>query len=217
MLSRSYPLIAKEGWGILFLLFAVAAIAFFMGYTKLSMAVVPLIAAVGFLFRDVKRKIPPRPMGVVSPVDGTIISITRDVLDPIRAEDSTHFKIRMFTLGGYAIHCPIEGKIKKMEASVAERPGIINAFQLSTDEQDDIVVVLTGGVRSIPRLYLQPGHRVAHGQRCGFYFMGVEADIYVPGNSRIEIKEGKKVSAGETILATLIHNETISGITGQVV
>ncbi|MDH5378230.1 MAG: hypothetical protein OEX00_07905 [Gammaproteobacteria bacterium] len=217
MLSRSYPLIAREGWGILGLLFAIAAIALFIGYRELAIGVVPIIAVVGFLYRDIKRKTPPRPMGVVSPVDGTVTRIEKDVLDPIRALPSTHVKIRLHALGGYAIHCPLEGKIAKMDSVAIERPGIINAFLVSTDEGDDIVVALVGGARSVPRLYLQPGHRIAHGQRVGFYFMGMEADVYVLGSSRVEIKTGARVSAGETILTTVTHKETVTGVSGQLI
>ena len=83
------------------------------------------------------------------------------------------------------------------------------AMWIQTDEEDDVVIAVRGPL--IPhRLHcsLQTGERVGQGQRCGLLWFSATVDVYIPDNSRIEVRQGAAVRGGADILAMQIHNET---------
>jgi phosphatidylserine decarboxylase len=79
---------------------------------------------------------------------------------------------------------------------------------IKTDEDDDVVVVMgsSSSGRS-PRCYIQSGERVGQGQRCGYARFGAKLTLYIPVNSRVEVKPGDNIHAGSDILAKLVHKE----------
>jgi len=56
-----------------------------------------------------------------------------------------------------------------------------------------------------PRCYVHSGERIGQGQRCGIVPFGALVDVYVPLNSKVDIKVGDHVRAGSDTLATLVH------------
>jgi phosphatidylserine decarboxylase len=164
-----------------------------------------------YLYRDLPRRIPPKPNALVSPLDGTVLAV-ETALDPyvereaIRIEAVTHWN------GPFVLRSPMEGKVLEQWFSPASK-GVdgrpvppMMAMWIRSDEEDDLVMVVT------PRSHrpgmscrAHAGDRVGQGRRCGFIPLGARIEVFLPVNSRVQIQAGQKVSAGDTILAQLVR------------
>ncbi len=206
------PYIAREGW--LFIGATVAsgfAAKFYFGL----LAALPLwllCLLLAYLFRDPARAIPPAPLGVVSPADGVVLSVDR-VHDNYLERDAIRVSIRMNRLGSYVTRAPIEGKIIQhwckpsvVEGDAKNRAQDHYAMWLQTDENDDVVLVMGVGRRALkPICYHHSGERIGQGERCGLIRFGGYLEVLLPANTRIQVAEGDRVTAGSDILASLIH------------
>ena len=74
MLAYRYPLIAREGWLWIAIVFCVAVLLYFFS-AQASIPFWVLTLLLIFLFRDPHRKVPALPLGIVCPVDGRVIAI----------------------------------------------------------------------------------------------------------------------------------------------
>lgn len=68
--------------------------------------------ALGFLFRDPKRIIPPKPLAIVSPVDGTVTNIDT-IEDPYTQSPVVQIQVQKSNLNMMITRSPMEGKIMK--------------------------------------------------------------------------------------------------------
>jgi len=201
MSAYRYTLIAREGWSFIFLaLLATALTEYFSGiHAAWPFAIVAI--SLLFLFRDPSRKIPPAPLGLVSPVDGTIVEITQ-VHDKYLDRQAICLRLKMNWYGIYSTRSPTEGKVIKQWSGDDGK----FAQWIQTDEKDDIIVSLVKGRGSRqPACMVHAGERIGQGRRCGFVRFGALVELLVPVNTRIEKQKGDKVLAGTDIVATLVH------------
>jgi len=81
----------------------------------------------GYLFRDPQRKVPPKPLAVVSPVDGTVIGIEA-VDDPYTQHPVIQIQMRKGYFDVMATRSPMEGKIvKQWFGTVAVKNHVVRA------------------------------------------------------------------------------------------
>jgi phosphatidylserine decarboxylase len=194
-------LIAREGWLFIFLALSATGLA---GHFLGILAALPFAIAVivlFFLFRDPPRKIPSAPLGLVSPVDGTIVEITQ-VHDKYLDRQAICLRLKMNWYGIYSTRSPTEGKVIKHWFGDDGKA----AQWIQTDEGDDVVVSLIKGRGSRqPACMVPTGERIGQGRRCGFVRFGALVELLVPVNTRIDKQAGDKVLAGTDIVATLVH------------
>lgn len=205
MTISRHSIIAKEGWSlILVLCFIVAALQYFLGYYAVILWCIPLVLM--WLYRDPHRNLPSEPLGLVSPVSGTII-YAEPRPDPFLGRDAFLFRISMSMLDIFSIRSVAEGKIIQQwldpEDNDDER-SLAHAIQIKTDEDDDVMVVLRPG-RFFKKLSCDAliGQRIGQGHRCGIIPFGSCVDVYVPADSIINAKVGDSVTAGTSLLARL--------------
>ncbi|MGD8378494.1 MAG: hypothetical protein PVI56_02710 [Gammaproteobacteria bacterium] len=207
MAPSGFPLLAREGW--LFLIIAgVAAVA---GYTWIGTPGAFPGAGLAFLvllkFRDPERSVPPAPLGVLSPVDGSVLAVEHEAAGCLD-RPAVRITLRVALLGAYSIRSPVEGK-------VLELPGNGNGGRgvwLQTDEKDDVVMVMRGPSIARPRARVRYGERLGQGQRCGYVRLARRVELLVPEQSRINVQVGQRVRAGITVCAEFIHD----GVAGRV-
>lgn len=177
---------------------------------ELGAVLLLLTAPLIYLFRDPVCCVPASPLGVLSPVNGTVVSV-ETVTDPLLNRPAKRCRISMSFLNIHTLRSPTEGKIKKQWAADAGEPGLKRRYSywIQTDEGDDIVLsVATGRHSPFVHLELQCGDRLGQGQRCGYlYFEGV-IDLLLPENTRVDFKPGDIVNSGSTILGQLIRNKS---------
>ncbi|MDH5599950.1 MAG: hypothetical protein OEY78_01475 [Gammaproteobacteria bacterium] len=208
MAVSRHPIIAKEGWGLIFALSAIVALLqHFVSHYMALLWFFPLAAL--WLFRDPHRLLPSEPLGIVSPVSGTVI-LAKEHPDPFLGRDAFLFRISVSLMDIYSIRSVTEGKIIQQwldpEEDDDDERSLAHAIQLKTDEDDDIMVVLRPG-RFFKKLSCDAviGQRIGHGHRCGIIPFGANVDVYVPLSSVIKVAVGDHVEAGISFLASLKH------------
>ncbi|MDX2456059.1 MAG: hypothetical protein QNL87_00980 [Gammaproteobacteria bacterium] len=197
-------MIAREGLApLLAAILAAVMVLHFMGPLP-SLAFWVLVLLVLILFRDPERDIPSRPLAVVSPADGKVISISAGH-DPYLLRQSIRVTVQMHPYSVFTTRSPVEGKVLEppnYPDDVSKPHGV----WLQTDEGDDIVMVMTRGrLNTEPRCYIRFGERIGQGKRCGFVHMGGRVDIYLPENVRVVAAAGDEVHSGTDPLAILVH------------
>lgn len=159
------------------------------------------------LFRDPWRSVPAAPLGVLSPVDGTVLSMTR-LESGVLEREAVRLVLSVNNLGAYTARSPIEGKVldPRDNLSAVSRALDISGMWVRSDEGDDVVVLFHGpwGIGS-PRAFLRYGERVGQGQRFAYLRLARRAEVYLPTTVVSRVAEGDKVRAGLDTLAELRH------------
>ena len=207
MKGRRNPFVAREG--IPFLIVALIAIIVSWQLGEWVYIIVPAISFVWFvlIFRDPRRVIPAVPLGVVSPVDGTVVEVSLTDKGALNG-DAHKIVIRVNSLGTYTARCPVEGKTKDFRDAVIDcaAAGACRGLWVRTDEGDDVVLQFHGHRFGLaPLAFFGYGERVGQGQRCAYLRLTRLAEVQVPINGRPLVKEGQRVSAGVDVLAKLPH------------
>ncbi len=215
MAKARQPLLAREGW-----LHAVVAGAAALGVQAYLGWLWALPLWLGFVFvlqffRDPPRNIPAAPLGLVCPADGRVIAVG-DAHDPYLDRRAKRVSVFMNVFNVHSNRSPTEGRIMErwyrhgrfFNAALdkASDENERNALWIQTDEHDDIVVVQVAGLLARRILCdVQPGERIAQGERYGFIRFGSRVDVYMPPSSQIRVALGDKVKAGTDIIAFLVH------------
>jgi len=205
--GRRNQFVAREGFP--FLAVAVVGAYFAFEIAGINAVIPPAILFVYFylVFRDPRRNVPAIPLGVVSPVDGTVVEIgltDKSILNG----DAHKVIIRVDSLGTYTARCPVEGKIMDFRGDQPRNntPGDANGLWLRTDEDDDVVLQFHGHRLGLaPRAFLRYGERVGQGQRCAYLRLTRFAEVQLPINGRVLVAAGQRVMAGSDVLAKLPH------------
>jgi phosphatidylserine decarboxylase len=191
---------------------ALAAIsAYFIlerGYLLALAIVFAVIAgAVLLFFRDPTRIVPEDENLVLAPADGRVL--LADTLQDGRKR----IAIFMSVFNVHINRCPVSGVVQKIE----DKPGTY--FNAASDEAaqknarvDVFVEAKSGPVawRQISGLIarkiscrLKPGDTVHAGDRFGLIYFGSRMEVYLPVSAVLITRPGKKVRAGECIIAKL--------------
>jgi phosphatidylserine decarboxylase len=193
---------------LLAILAAVAQFALAVDWAWFAWAAVLLAA---FVVRERPRRLCADPLAVVSPVDGRVIDVRR-MQDPWLDREAIRLRIRQHPWGELGLRAPTEGKVVRgwrpgeIEQSADDAPPQA-AIWLQTDEGDDVLLALDTARRlSLQRCDVHAGERAGQGRRCGLVGPAQRLDLYVPGNSGIDVQAGGPVKAGVTIVATLVHD-----------
>jgi phosphatidylserine decarboxylase len=180
----------------------------------LSILVTLLLGFLLFFFRDPERVIPDGDDNLVSPCDGTVISI-QSCSEEIIGVSGKVISIFMSLFNVHINRNICSGTVQ----SVEHRPGKFGHAghdQASTEnEQTQIVinhfshhimVTQIAGIlarRIICRL--QAGDDVQKGERFGMIVLGSRLQVTVPDSVGICVTKGQRVRAGETIIGVWEH------------
>lgn len=205
--GRRNPFVAREG--IPFLVAAAIAIWLAWQYVGPLYAIPPalLLAWSALVFRDPRRNVPAVPLGIVSPVDGTVVDVGLTDKSVLNGE-AHKIVIRVNSFGTYTARCPVEGKIMDFRGDPGLKQAHAEASGLwvRTDENDDVVLQFYGHRLGLaPRAFLRYGERVGQGQRCAYLRLTRFAEVQLPITGRVLVSAGQRVSAGSDVLAKLPH------------
>jgi len=221
--------IAREAWTLFAVVGGGAVAAYVICDVACAAPLVAIAVLIPYIFRDPERHVPPAPLGVVSPVDGSA-TVVGEVDDPFLGRKAIKLSVSMPVLGPFVMRSPIEGQVMQQwylpegldhhllsdvdAATLAKEPDARQgryAMWVQTDEQDDVVIVLRGAFISYRlRCGVQVGERIGQGQRCGLIQFAANADVYLPANSRVEVQQDAALHAGSDIIATLVHKGSLS-------
>lgn len=211
MSLKQFPIIAREGWPFIGLAFVLVMVAIRVGNLWLVLATAFLTLVLILLFRDPKRQVPPRPLGVVAPVDGRILRVLPTNKGELRRE-AMLIEMTVDHFGAYTARSPAEGKVLSLRDNVRDGSRLTGSSGLwvRTDENDDVVVLMVGN-RWVakPRCFVGYGERVGQGRRFAFSRLARRARIYLPLSARIDVRPGQRVRAGADLLGELVRHAAV--------
>ncbi|MDK3017744.1 phosphatidylserine decarboxylase [Pseudodonghicola flavimaris] len=197
--------------------FAVITLVLFLIWDVLGWIGVGLTVWCYYFFRDPERVPPDRPGLVISPADG-IVSLIEPAVPPaeLGMPDMalTRVSIFMNVFNCHVNRAPVAGEV----TAIAYRPGMfLNASldKASTDnernglriEMEDgrsiAVVQIAGLVARRIVCFIEPGTRLAAGERFGLIRFGSRLDVYLPAGVAPQVRLGQTMVAGETVIADL--------------
>ena len=207
MKGRRNPFVAREGFPFLTITLIGIWVAF--QYAGAGYAILPAVLFAYFylVFRDPRRDVPAIPLGIVSPVDGTVTDIGLTDKGALNGE-AHKIIIRVNSLGTYTARCPVEGKIMDFRGDQPNKnvPAETSGLWVRTDENDDVILQFFGHRFGLaPRAFLRYGERVGQGQRCAYLRLTRFAEVQFPINGRVLVTAGQRVAAGSDVLAKLPH------------
>ncbi len=205
--GRRNPYVAREGIPLLLL----AALACWFTFRLAGVVWLPVpgtvLVVLYLVFRDPHRAIPAAPLGVVSPVDGEVLSVDR-VGDGVLQGEAHRIVVGIDSLGTYCARSPVEGKVMDLSAAAADRARDYrtNALWLRTDEGDDVVLQFTGYRFGIPpKSVARYGERLGQGERCAYLRLTRYAEVHLPARSKVLAEPGQTLRAGSDLIGQLPH------------
>ena len=209
---------------------AVTALAFLLHWQFLAWILVGVTIWVATFFRDPVRTTPRGDNLVVAPADGLITMIARVPPPPeLRGADGlvdgdyTRVSIFMSVFDVHINRAPISGRVKR----IAYVPGkFVNADldKASEDNERQHFLIersdgLRLGVTQIAGLiarrilsFVREGDAVDVGQRIGLIRFGSRVDVFLPAGTSPKVLLGQRSIAGETVLAEIGSDVTLTGI-----
>ncbi len=211
--KRSFPILAKEGWGIIGASLFIALLVWLTLGGFISFLIwIAFIFVIQF-FRDPARQISQTPHAVLAAADGRICKVQK-CQNPYTGKEEILVSTFMNVFNVHSNYCPISGKVDSIEyikgtfvnadLDKASEQNERNAVVVNSDEGPVITFVQIAGLvarRIICHLHV--GEKVDRGQRYGFIRFGSRVDIYVPPDSEVLVFVGQKVKAADTVLALL--------------
>ena len=197
---------------------------------SLGWLLVGLTVWVATFFRDPVRTTPRGDKLIVAPADGLITMIAKvapppELRGPDGLADGDYTRVSIF-MSVFDVHinrAPISGRIKR----IAYVPGkFVNADldKASEDnERQHILIEGSDGMRigftQIAGLvarrilaFVREGDAVDVGQRVGLIRFGSRVDVYLPAGTSPRVLLGQRSIAGETIIAEMGSDVTLTGI-----
>ena len=215
MIERRRPVIIRQAFLPLATLIILALIVHYQFGILYAVWLWAIAVIVGLFFRDPRRQIPPIPLAIVAPVDGTVASID-DVYDPYLKRSAIRIQVAGSLTGVFTVRSPMEGKVQNQwfgtlpensEEGIYSATGIPEFAQWTqSDEGDDVITTMTAKfLSSGVRCETSAGERIGQGKRCSFVPFGSNAEVLLADNTRIDVKVGDKIMAGSSVIATLVH------------
>ncbi len=207
--------IVKEGVPFVGGTVGAALFSWAVGWTFLTCLFGGLTLFTAWFFRNPRRTIPTQAGVVVSPGDGKVIAVDREFEPRFLKDTSLRISIFLNVFDVHVNRAPFEGTVEniiyqpgkfipanKPEATLQNEQ---NAVCLKTAQGVKLLCVQVAGLiaRRIV-CWVQPGERVAKGERYGLIRFGSRMDLYLPATSTVRVAVGDRVKGGETILAELV-------------
>lgn len=206
--------VAKEGYPFIGFAALTSLILALLGYDILALCALALTYFILYFFRDPERISPEEGDVVVAPADGKVIGIEKIFDDKFVKEHVYKISIFMNVFNVHVNRIPFPGTVSTIRYSPGhffsantERGALeneANALIISTDSGKRYAVVQVAGLiaRRIV-CWAVKGDNLTRGQRFGLIRFGSRVDLYLPLQVQLEVTQGQKVKAGETVLGYL--------------
>ncbi len=203
-------IILKEGYPYIIVSFGAFLIALLFSFPLIiQLGLLGLFLFFVYFFRNPER-VPEEVSehAIISPSDGTIISITEEI-SPILKKESIKISVKLSLFDVHVQRSPIDGEIKAREYIYGEFLFLSNekASELNeqnrvlfTNKKTEIVVNQIAGFVTRRIVMFKDLGPVKLAERYGMIMFGSQVDIYLPKNTIIKITEFQKIKAGETLI-----------------
>jgi len=198
--------IAKEGHLYILILAGLGLIALLFGFIWVGVVFLIFAGFVIFFFRDPERNFVVKGREILSPADGTIVSIRKD-----DGQDTISIFLSVFNV--HVNRAPVGGKITAIQYSKgkflaafdqrASRENERNSITIDHDGKPLRFVQIAGLIARRIICWRREGEILSAGERIGLIKFGSRVDVFFPPGSTVRAKMGDKVKAGETVLGDM--------------
>ena len=225
-----FPSIHPEGRKYVVGAAAVALVVYFGLNHFLGWLLIGLTIWIGAFFRDPIRTTPHGDKLIIAPADGLVTMIAR-VAPPLELRggdglvdgECTRVSIFMSVFDVHINRAPITGRVRR----IAYVPGkFVNADLDKASEDNERQYFLIEGAEGLKigmtqiaglvarRIlsFVREGDEVEAGQRIGLIRFGSRVDVYLPAGTSPKVLLGQQAIAGETVLAEVGVDATLTGI-----
>ncbi len=160
-------------------------------------------------FRDPERTWREDEETILSPADGTVLSVAPAPESPPGA--ARRVSIFMSVFNCHVNRSPVSGVLSDYAYSPGKKLAAFDEKSSAENEQNRITLEssrspvifkqIAGVLARRIVFYPRPGDRLARGQRIGIILFGSRVDLFVPDGAELLVKRGDKVKAGQTELA----------------
>jgi phosphatidylserine decarboxylase len=210
------PNVHREGWPFIGLTLVIALVA----ATIIPLLFWPLVILAGWMaifFRDPIRVVPTARGLVVSPADGRVEAIVRDMPPPelgLGENHLTRVSVFMNVFDCHINRAPTSGRVARIaykagkflsaDLDKASEANERNSILIEGDNGHLIgVVQIAGLVARRIVCWTREDAAVGAGQRIGMIRFGSRLDVYLPEGSTVAVSAGQRALAGETLIALL--------------
>ena len=225
-----FPAVHPEGRKFAVVAGAVTFFAALMHWQFLAWLLAGLTIWVAAFFRDPVRTTPRGDRLVISPADGLVTMIAKvppppELRGPDGLADGDYTRVSIF-MSVFDVHinrAPITGRVKR----ISYVPGkFVNAdLDKASEDKERQHFLIEGsdgqkiGFTQIAGLvarrilsFVREGDMVDAGQRVGLIRFGSRVDVYLPAGTSPKVLLGQRSIAGETVLAEIGSDVTLTGI-----
>ncbi|MEG6615568.1 phosphatidylserine decarboxylase family protein [Peptococcaceae bacterium 1198_IL3148] len=211
MKRHVYP-IAQDGWLYLAILAVITVLAYLF---QPLVAIVPgiLLIFVAFFFRNPNRVIPSEEDLIISPADGTIMTIDEVLENDYIKGKALRVSIFLSVFNVHINRSPVVGEVEYR----SYRPGkFLPAFKSHASEINEksfigiktgkwrvMVTQVTGFIARRIVCWVDVGDQLERGERFGLIKFGSCTELFLPLQTELRVKAGDKVRGGETIIGRL--------------
>jgi phosphatidylserine decarboxylase len=188
---------------------ALAAVAAFTGHPVVALLLFGFALFLLSFFRDPERVPEGGEETMVSPADGTVLSVASAPEAPPGA--SRRLSIFMSVFNCHVNRAPTSGEIAAYEYVPGRMRAAFQEKASTENEQNRITLSSSRGRVTFKQIagalarrivfYPKVGERLQRGQRIGMIRLGSRVDLFLPDDVEVLIGRGDKVRAGKTAIA----------------
>jgi phosphatidylserine decarboxylase len=160
-------------------------------------------------FRDPDRTPEGGADTIVSPADGTVLSVAEAPEAPTGAR--RRLSVFMSVFNCHVNRAPVSGRLGDYVYVRGLKAAAFSDKASLENEQNRITLVTTAGSVTFKQIagalarrivfYPKVGDELARGQRIGLIKFGSRVDLFVPDGAEVLVKPGDKLKAGRTAIA----------------
>lgn len=202
------------------ILFEIACLAagMVLGFVFWPAALLPAVFGLFFLwfFRNPRRQIPDSPGLIVSPADGTVVTVEELDRDEYIGGPVVLIGIFLSVFNVHVNRSPVRSRVVGLHYHPGKFLNALRAISARENERLElrleeseapyrrlVVRQIAGALARRIVCWLKPGDELARGELFGMIKLGSRTELVLPREPglRIEVKPGQKVHGGSSILA----------------
>jgi phosphatidylserine decarboxylase len=209
-------MLAREGWPFVGLALVLSLLVTVLWGGVVAIPFYIVLVFVLQFFRDPPRAVPQQANAVLSPADGRIVKIEK-VRDPYADRDALLISVFMNVFNVHSNRASVDGVVRAVQyfpglfvnadldkaSSENERNAVVIDANVNGQQHVVTLVQVAGLIARRILCYVHPTDVLAKGERYGFIRFGSRVDVYLPLSAIPKVAPGDKVSATNTVLATL--------------
>ncbi|MBI3000358.1 MAG: phosphatidylserine decarboxylase family protein [Deltaproteobacteria bacterium] len=207
--------IAKEGYRFVFSSALLALLALIVGWKWVALGSGLITLAFAGFFRDPERIFPEGEGLILSAADGKVASIKKIEGNKVPEGGGTRVSVFLSPLDVHINRAPIGGSVEEVTYRKGRFLAAFKEEASSSNERSTLRIVDSQGRRlGVVQIagvlarrivcYVKPGDSLERGQKLGMIMFGSRVDLFLPERSRVEVVQGQKVKAGQSVIGRLL-------------